>query len=94
MDTTNQTAELSTSVFLPGTTMDIAERVFSRIVEAHHGMNNPPTAIDANHFANLGIVVATAFLAIAVWHRTVAAQFKRQYFVCHVFANAIVCWLT
>jgi hypothetical protein len=49
-----------------------------------------PTTIDAAHWTNAMIVTALCFLVITLFHRTVGVRFKKQYFACHVFANAII----
>ena len=64
------------------------ERVFDAVDAVRH-----PTVIDSSHWANCGIVTACCFVAIALFHRTIGVRFKKQYFACHVFANAIIVYL-
>ena len=61
----------------------------ARVQEAISAVRHP-TTIDVAHWTNAAIVTACCFLVIAVFHRTVGVRFKKQYFTCHVFANAII----
>ena len=55
-----------------------------------------PTArrIDLEHWMSGGFVTLACFCCIGVFHFTFAQHFKKPYFVCHVFVNAIIVFLT
>jgi len=53
-----------------------------------------PVVIDSSHWINCAIVTSIIFAAIAIFHRTIAVRFKRQYFTIHVAVNAVITYLT
>ena len=67
--------------------------VFQYIVDAHAAVQSDGE-VDLAHVHNSLVCFAVAFIAIAAFHRVVAARVKRQYFLTHVFANIIITLLT
>lgn len=64
-------------------------QILQRVSDAVHAVQHP-TVIDGNHWVNCSIVTACCFSIIAIFHRTIGVRLKKQYFACHVFANAII----
>ena len=53
-----------------------------------------PEVIDLDHWLSGALVTLACFCCIGAFHFVVARRFKKPYFVCHVFVNAIIVFLT
>lgn len=67
----------------------ISDRIFTAFIELSH-----PTEINATHWFNHLIVTTVCFFVIFCFHRIVASHVQKQYFLCHVFVNSIITYLT
>jgi len=72
--------------------LEKAQPVLQRLLLAYERVTTP-TVVDADHWINCGIVTGVVFLIIGLFHVIVAKRFKKVYFTCHVFVNAIVTYL-
>jgi hypothetical protein len=65
-----------------------------RVLAAHASVH-APTAIDAAHLLNIGMLVVIAWALIAAAHVVVVGcRIKRAYYALHVLANIVICAYT
>ena len=65
-----------------------------RVLAAHASVH-APTAIDAAHLLNIGMLVVIAWALIAAAHVVVVGcGIKRAYYALHVLANIVICAYT
>ena len=67
----------------------ISDRILEAIDEIQH-----PQTLDVRHWMNHVLVTALCFLSIFIFHKLIAVRVKKTYFLCHVFANSFITYLT